>query len=350
MTTILCGTYAAVHAAHFWPRSTRRPIVDGLKNRYAHAVLRFIVGLLVLTVAWASHAAEPLAESPGWYRTQIGRITVTALWDGTLDMPVTEVFKKPSRAKLKALLAKHYLTPVMPMSVSAFVIDTGQRIVMVDTGTGASKMFGDKLGHVLANLRAAGYTPEQIDEIYLTHMHTDHVGGLTIDGQAVYPNAVVRAEAREADHYLSREKMAASKGDAEDFESAMAMLDPYVKSGRFKPFDGRTELVPGVHGEPAAGHTPGHSIYVVQSEGEKLILWGDLMHVAAVQFPLPAATVMFDAMPALSKANRERIFREAAREGTWVAAAHVGFPGIGKLQADSRHGYTWVPMALVRGR
>jgi glyoxylase-like metal-dependent hydrolase (beta-lactamase superfamily II) len=313
-------------------------------------VLRFIVGLLVLTVAWASHAAEPLGESPGWYRTQIGRITVTALWDGTLDMPVTEVFKKPSPAKLKALLAKHYLTPAMPMSVNAFVIDTGQRIVMVDTGTGASKMFGDKLGHVLANLRASGYTPEQIDEIYLTHMHTDHVGGLTIDGQAVYPNAVVRAEAREADHYLSRGKMAASKGDAEDFESAMAMLDPYVKSGRFKPFDGRTELVPGVHGEPAAGHTPGHSIYVVQSDGEKLVLWGDLMHVAAVQFPLPAATVVFDAMPALSKANRERIFREVAREGTWVAAAHVGFPGIGKLQAEGRHGYTWVPMALVRGR
>ena len=313
-------------------------------------MLRFIAGLLAFTAAVASHAVEPLAESPGWYRAQIGRITVTALWDGTLDMPVDQVFKKPGPEKLKALLAKHYLTPAMPMSVNAFVIDTGQRIVMVDTGTGASKMFGDKLGHVLANLRASGYTPEQIDEIYLTHMHTDHVGGLTIDGQAVYPNAVVRADAREAGHYLSREKMAASKGDAEDFESAMAMLDPYVKSGRFKPFDGRTELVPGVHGEPAAGHTPGHSIYIVQSEGEKLILWGDLMHVAAVQFPLPAATVVFDAMPALSKANRERIYRDAAREGAWVAAAHVGFPGIGKLQADGRHGYIWVPMALVRGR
>jgi len=313
-------------------------------------VLRFIAGLLALTVALVSHAAEPLAESPGWYRAQIGRITVTALWDGTLDMPVTEVFKKPGPAQLKALLARHCLTPAMPMSVNAFVIDTGQRIVMVDTGTGASKMFGDKLGHVLANLRAAGYTPEQVDEIYLTHMHTDHVGGLTVDGKAVYPNAVVRADAREAGHYLSREKMAASKGDAEDFESAMAMLDPYEKSGRFKPFDGRTELVPGVHAEPAAGHTPGHTVYVVQSEGEKLILWGDLMHVAAVQFPLPAATVVFDAMPALSKANRERIYREAAREGAWVAAAHVGFPGIGKLRAEGDGSYTWVPMSFVWGR
>jgi len=349
MKAILWGAHTAALAADRWPRSTQRPILDGQQNRYALIALRVITFLLALTAALASHAAEPLAESPGWYRAQIGRITVTALWDGTLDMPVDQVFKKPDPAQLKALLARHYLTPAMPMSVNAFVIDTGQRIVMVDTGTGASKMFGDKLGHVLANLRASGYTPEQVDEIYLTHMHTDHVGGLTVDGKAVYPNAVVRADVHEAGHYLSREKMAASKGDAEDFESAMAMLDPYVKSGRFKPFDGRTELVPGVRAEPAAGHTPGHSIYIVQSEGEKLILWGDLMHVAAVQFPLSAATVVFDAMPALSKANRERIYREAAREGAWVAAAHVGFPGIGKLRADGE-GYAWVPMLLVRGR
>jgi len=349
MKAILWSAHTAALAAGRWPCFTQRPILDGHPNLHALAALRIITFLLALTAALVSHAAEPLAESPGWYRAQIGHSTVTALWDGTLDMPVTEVFKKPGPAQLKALLARHYLKPAMPMSVNAFVIDTGQRIVMVDTGTGASKMFGDKLGHVLANLRAAGYTPEQVDEIYLTHMHTDHVGGLTIDGKAVYPNAVVRADVHEAGHYLSREKMAASKGDAEDFESAMAMLDPYVKSGRFKPFDGRTELVPGVHAEPAAGHTPGHSIYIVQSEGEKLILWGDLMHVAAVQFPLPAATVAFDAMPALSKANRERIYREAAREGAWVAAAHVGFPGIGKLRADGA-GYSWVPISLVRGR
>lgn len=350
MKAILWDAHTAALAADRWPRFTQRPILDGRQNRHALAALRVITFLLALTAALVAHAAEPLAESPGWYRAQIGRITVTALWDGTLDMPVTEVFKKPGPAQLKALLARHYLTPAMPMSVNAFIIDTGQRIVMVDTGTGASKMFGDKLGHVLANLRAAGYMPEQVDEIYLTHMHTDHVGGLTVDGRAVYPNAVVRADVREAGHYLSREKMAASKGDAEDFESAMAMLDPYVKSGRFKPFDGRTELAPGVHAEPAAGHTPGHTVYVVQSEGEKLILWGDLMHVAAVQFPLPAATVAFDAMPAQSKANRERIYREAAREGAWVAAAHVGFPGIGKLRANGDGGYTWVPMSLVRGR
>jgi len=127
MKAILRGAHTAALAADRWPRFTQRPILDGQQNRYALIALRLITFLLALTAALVSHAAEPLAESPGWYRAQIGRITVTALWDGTLEMPVNEVFKKPGPAQLKALLARHYLTPAMPMSVNAFVIDTGQR-------------------------------------------------------------------------------------------------------------------------------------------------------------------------------------------------------------------------------
>ena len=318
--------------------------------RVRSCVQPFLALLLLLAAAVHATAADKLPETPGWYRTRIGSVTVTALWDGTLDMPVDKVFKQPGPAQLKALLARAYLPTTMPLSVNAFVVDTGTRIVMIDTGTGASRMFGDKLGKVQSNLRAAGYMPEQIDEIYITHMHTDHVGGLTTDGRAVYPNAIVRADVREAAHYLSREKMAAHPDDKEDFESAMAMLEPYVKSGRFKPFDGRTELVPGVHARPAYGHTPGHTVYEVHSDGEKLVLWGDLMHVAAVQFPLPAATVSFDATAAQSAANRAQAYRDAAREGAWIAAAHVGFPGIGKVRAEAKGGYAWVPISLMRGR
>ena len=311
---------------------------------------RFFVLLLALTAAASAPAADPRPETPGWYSTQIGRFTVTALWDGTLDMPVDKVFKQPGPAQLKALLARAYLPLTVPLSVNAFVVDTGTRVVMIDTGTGSSRAFGDRLGKVQANLRAAGYTPEQIDEIYLTHMHTDHAGGLTVDGRAVFPNAIVRADVREAGYWLSREKMAAHPDDKEDFESAMAMLEPYVKSGRFKPFDGRTELIPGIGARPAYGHTPGHTVYEVQSDGEKLVLWGDLMHVAAVQLPVPAATVSFDAVPVQSAANRAQIYREAEREEAWIAAAHIGFPGIGKIRADEKGGYVWVPISLVRGR
>ena len=305
---------------------------------------------LLLAVAASAAAAEPPADGPGWYRTHIGRLAVTALWDGTMDLPLREAFARPGPARLDALRARAFLPATMPMSVNAFVVDDGQRVVMVDTGAGASRMFGDRLGGVPAQLRAAGYAPERIDEIYLTHLHTDHVGGLTIDGRAVYPRAVVRADGREAGHYLSREQLAAAGPDKEDIESAIAMLEPYVASGRFRPFDGRTELAAGVRALPAPGHTPGHTAYVVESEGEKLILWGDLMHVAAVQFPLPAASVAFDASPPQAAASRAQLYREAARDGAWIAAAHVGFPGIGKIRAEPGGGYAWVPIGMVRGR
>ena len=319
---------------------------------WLHHLFALVLALLLASVTAANAtAADALPETPGWYRAQIGCFTVTALWDGTLDMPVDKVFRQPRAAQLKALLARSYLTPTVALSVNAFVVDTGTRVVMIDTGTGTSRMFGERLGKVQANLRAAGYTPERIDEIYITHMHTDHVGGLTVQGRAVFPNAIVRADVREAGYWLSREQLAAHPDDKEDFESAMAMLDPYVERGRFKPFDGATELIPGVRARPAYGHTPGHTVYEVRSDGETLVLWGDLMHVAAVQLPLPSATVVFDAMPTQSAANRAKVYREAARDGAWIAAAHIGFPGIGKIRADEKGGgYTWVPMSLVRGR
>jgi glyoxylase-like metal-dependent hydrolase (beta-lactamase superfamily II) len=308
---------------------------------------RLVCFIAALAAAASLHAAD---EGPGWYRTKIGGVSVTALWDGTMDLAVDEMFAHPGPAQLKALLARAYLKTTVPMTVNAFVVDDGRRVVLIDTGTGASRMFGDRLGHVQANLRAGGYTPEQIDEIYLTHMHTDHVGGLTLDGRAVYPRAVVRADAREAAHYLSREKLTAAGGDKEDVESAIAMLEPYVRSGRFKPFDGRTALAAGVRALPMHGHTPGPTADVVESDGEKLVLWGDLVHVAAVQFPRPDATVSFEASPSQAAARRAQLYRDVAREGAWIAGAHIGFPGIGKLRAEADGGYTWVPISIVRGR
>ena len=307
--------------------------------------------LLLLLAGLVGARADPRIESPGWYSAKIGRFTVTALFDGTIPMPVEQEFSAPAPARLKTLLARDSLGMTVPMSVNAFVIDTGQRIVMVDAGTGALRTFGEGLGRVLANLRAAGYTPEQIDEIYLTHLHADHVGGLTVDGRAVYPNAVVRADAREAAHYLSREKLAAAGPAKPDFESAIAALDPYVRSGRFRPFDGPADLIPGVKALPARGHTPGHTLYAVESDGEKLVVWGDLVHIAAIELPLPTAAMAYEADAAEARASRLRALRDAARERTWIAAAHLGFPGVGKVRADARGGgYTWISMALVRGR
>jgi glyoxylase-like metal-dependent hydrolase (beta-lactamase superfamily II) len=211
-------------------------------------------------------------------------------------------------------------------------------------------MFGSKLGNLLSNLRASGYTPEQVDEIYVTHMHTDHVGGLMRDGKPSFINATVRAEAQEGDFYLNQSKMDAAPADEkEDFESAMTIFKLYIAAKKFKPFVGEVELIPGIRAIPAPGHTPGHTIYVVESQGEKMVILGDLMHVAALQFPQPSATIQTDWNIELSARQRQTIFADAAKNGYYAAAAHVAFPGIGKLRSEG-DGYAWVPVSYILGK
>jgi glyoxylase-like metal-dependent hydrolase (beta-lactamase superfamily II) len=120
------------------------------------------------------------------------------------------------------------------------------------------------------------------------------------------------------------------------------MLGPYVKAGKFSPFEGDTDLVPGVKAHAAYGHTPGHSIYVVESKGQKLVLWGDLMHVAALQFPDPSITIKFDSDSKAAMAARKKAFADAAKGGYWVAAAHLPFPGLGHLESAAK-GYAFLP-------
>ena len=167
------------------------------------------------------------------------------------------------------------------------------------------------------------------------------------DGKAVFPNAVVRADMREGAFWLSADNMAKAPDDAKGFfQGAMASLKPYVDAGKLKPFDGETELVPGIRAIPARGHTPGHTIYAIESQGNKLVVWGDLMHVAAVQFAMPSTTIQFDSDPKAAAPARIKNYADAAKLGYYVAVAHVSFPGIGKLRADGR-GYDWIPANYV---
>jgi glyoxylase-like metal-dependent hydrolase (beta-lactamase superfamily II) len=136
---------------------------------------------------------------------------------------------------------------------------------------------------------------------------------------------------------------AAPQDRRDGYQSAMNMLNPYVSAGKFKPFSGDTELVPGVRAMAAPGHTPGHTLYVVESEGQKLVLWGDLMHVAAAQFPDPSVTIRFDTDSGMAAAQRKKVFADAAEHGDWVAGAHLSFPGIGHLRAAGS-GYAFVPV------
>ena len=316
------------------------------------AIKATAVALIAGLVLSSADAQTPMSNdtTPGWYRMHLGQFEITALFDGTLELPVDKIFTKVNPRRIRSLLSRAYQSNEVDITVNAFLVNTGTRLVLIDTGTGTSQMFGAKLGHLLSNLRASGYSPEQIDEIYVTHMHTDHIGGLLRDGKPSFTNATVRADVREGDFYLSQSKMDASPADErEDFESAMAIMKPYIAAKKFNPFDGGAELVPGVRAVPAPGHTPGHTIYVIESQGEKMVVWGDLMHVAALQFPQPSATIQTDWNTKLSAQQRRTIFSDVAKNRYYVAAAHVAFPGIGKLRAEGA-GYVWVPISYIYGK
>lgn len=310
--------------------------------------------LLALSCVLASPspalAASPVVktQAPGFYRMMLGDFEITVLNDGTVGLPVDKLLTNTTATRVTRMLGNSFLKAPVETSVNGFLVNTGSKLVLIDTG--AAGLFGPTLGNLLANLKAAGYQAEQIDEIYITHMHADHVGGLMADGKIAFPNAVVRADKHDADFWLSEANMDKAPDSAKGFfKGAMASLNPYVAAGKFKPFEGDTELVPGVRAQSAHGHTPGHATYAIESKGEKLVLWGDLMHVAAVQFPEPSVTIQFDTDSKAAMAQRKKAFADAAKAGYWVGAAHLSFPGIGHLR-KSGSGYQFVPANYSSGK
>ncbi|UOD32090.1 MBL fold metallo-hydrolase [Massilia violaceinigra] len=299
--------------------------------------------------ASAAHAAAPMAKvsAPGYFRMMLGEFEVTALSDGTTELPVNKLLKT-APAKVDKALAKSFLASPLETSFNAYLINTGSKLVLVDSGAGG--LFGPNLGKLVANLKASGYQPEQVDEIYITHLHPDHVGGIAKDGAATFANAVVRADKRDADFWLSQANMEKAPADAKGFfQGAMASLKPYIDAKRFQPFEGDTQLVPGVKSSATYGHTAGHTSYMVESGGKKLLLAGDLIHVGAVQFDEPGVTIAFDSDEKSARTQRLKAFDAAAKDGILVAASHLQFPGIGHVRSAGKS-YQWVPVNYTQVR
>ncbi|MDR2196142.1 MAG: MBL fold metallo-hydrolase, partial [Gallionellaceae bacterium] len=240
--------------------------------------IRVFLTVCLAAFSFAAFAAAPMVkmQAPGFYRTMIGDFEVTALSDGTVPLPMDTLLNGISRDDLNKALAHHHLSLPLETSVNGFLINTGEKLILIDAGAGS--FFGPTVGKLAANLKASGYQPEQVDEIYLTHPHPDHLGGLIADGQRVFPNALVRLDQKDADFAMKDEKMGSA-------------LKPYMDAGMFKAYNGDTELAPGIRVVNATGHTPGHSVYQFESKGQKFVAMGDLIHVAAIQFDTPSVAV-----------------------------------------------------------
>jgi glyoxylase-like metal-dependent hydrolase (beta-lactamase superfamily II) len=314
--------------------------------------------VLAVSLAFAStlvavapaEAAAPLQHKqvPGFYRTMVGDYEVTALYDGGAG--IDSNLLHADAALIQSLLARSFQND--PKNVSAtvqgYLVNTGSKLVLIDTGAGGH-WGGPTLGKLVHNLKASGYKPEQVDLVLLTHLHADHAGGIYEKGKRVFPHATVMMKKADADFWLSKEIAAKAPEEAKIFFTvARDAAAPYITAGKWKPYEGLSEIVPGIAPYAIPGHTPGHTGYMISSRGQSLLVWGDVAHVAAVQMPHPEIGIAFDSDSAVAIKTREDLLVKLAADKTMIAAAHMPFPGLGRVRkADTGVGYDWVPATFL---
>lgn len=291
-------------------------------------------------------APVPMAkfQAPGFYRMMLGSFEITVLSDGTATRHVDEIMSKPE--EVRAAYAHHHEELPAELSINTYLINTGSKLLLVDTGAG--ELFGDasdgsgSSNRLVSSLRSAGYQPEQIDAVLLTHIHGDHSGGLSIGGKRVFPNADVYVDKNDASYWLSLAKANAAPAAKQlTFTQSRATVNPYADAGRLKTFNGAEELFTGVSSIPSYGHTPGHTAYLVSSQGKNLLLWGDVIHAGAAQFKDPTITIAYDFDAAAAVKSRQYLLQQSASKGYLVGSAHISFPGLGHI-GNSPAGYEWL--------
>ncbi|SFO45668.1 Glyoxylase, beta-lactamase superfamily II [Chitinophaga sp. YR627] len=279
---------------------------------------------------------------PGYYRMKLGDLEITALSDGTVPLAADQLLMNTRPGQIDSLLQYNFQALPLEASVNAYIINTGKELIMVDAGT--AELYGPTLGHLPESIRAAGFKPEDIRKILITHIHTDHTGGLMEGDRMVFPNATVYISRPEVEFWFSDEQLQKAPADKKKyFTEGRTKVGPYLKAGKVKMFDYGGELLPGITPVATPGHTPGHTFYAVESKGEKMLFWGDIMHVAPVQFADPAVTIRFDIDPAAAAAARIKAFKEAVQGKYWIAVDHISFPGIGHLRQRGA-GFEWIPV------
>jgi glyoxylase-like metal-dependent hydrolase (beta-lactamase superfamily II) len=258
---------------------------------------------------------------------QVGDFTVTAVSDGVLysNHDVILGVDKDVSARLTGV---PYGQP-LPLDVNSFLIRHRGKLILSDAGSGHTMQ--PTLGKLPQNLRAIGTDPAAIDIIMLTHLHSDHSLGLVDkEGRAVFPKAELIVHEAEAAFWLDRTPQ---DGDPEritrNSKAQRAVTAPYRdRIRRIK--DG--EVLPGITAMLRPGHTPGHTNWLIQSGGERILIWGDIVHLAAVQLARPEARLIYDVDTDLAAATRAKVLEWAASEQLTVASAHLSFPGFGRVR------------------
>jgi glyoxylase-like metal-dependent hydrolase (beta-lactamase superfamily II) len=283
---------------------------------------------------------DPAAAAATVRNFTLGEFSAVSLLDGALSLPndnkVFGVGRTP--AEVAAVLAEAGLpTDRLELSVQPLLVQTADRVLLFDAGAGPN--MGPTAGKLSASLATAGIAPATITDIFISHSHGDHVGGL-IDGAGAlsYPNAAIHISAAEWNFLkgMTPEKAAAVAGIG-NYAALIPAITPKVVT--FAP---DAEIVPGaVKAVDIKGHTPGHSGYLITSGKVSLLFLGDTAHHFVVSVRRPDWTIAFDGDAPTAQASRKALLARSASSGQLVYAYHFPFPGVGKVTGSER-AYTWV--------
>jgi glyoxylase-like metal-dependent hydrolase (beta-lactamase superfamily II) len=275
----------------------------------------------------------------GVFTFDAGGVTITALSDGEVEASfgLLRGIQPDDAARLLHSAGR----PVPPrISVNCYALHLPEGIVLVDTGAG-STMPG--LGRLPERLAQAGIAARDIVAVLLTHVHPDHSNGLTdASGNAVFPRANLIVHRNEMSYWFDDERMmrASPRRRDNNFVAPRRQFAPYMH--RLRTFDAES-LFEGVEPVALHGHTPGHTGYLVGSGPNRLLIWGDVVHVPSVQIPRPDVSVVLDEDAGAAAATRRQQLARAADQCIPVAGMHVDFPGLIRI-TRVRSGFTFQPL------
>ena len=226
-----------------------------------------------------------------------------------------------------------------PNATNAFLVRTPERHILVDAGVQSARL--------LSNLGTFGVTPEKIDIILITHLHGDHFGGLLENGKVVFPNTKIYIPQPEYDYWMSDSVMLQLPENSRGgFLTVRKVIAAYKDNlSLFQPNALEKDLyalLPGISAIAAYGHTPGHTMYMVESDNEQMLIWGDITHAMAIQMPYPSVAVTYDVDPKQAVISRKKVFDYVSRNNIPVAGMHIPFPAMGVV-STSLDGYIFYP-------
>ena len=295
-------------------------------------------------------AAAPVADkqAPSFYRYKVGDIQVTVVSDGKNVFKLEDSFiTNAKKDEVNAALEKAFMPrDIMSIYFAPLVINTGGKLVVLDTGNGPVANVNSKGANGLfaANMAAAGIDANAVDIVVISHFHGDHVNGLlTADGTPAFPNAEVLVPATEWKFWMDDGEMSrAPAGRMQGlFKNNRNIFEAALKK-KVTPYEWGKEVAPGMLAVETAGHTPGHTSYVLSSGSGKVFIQSDVTNNPNPFATNPGWHAFFDQDGDMAETTRRRVYDMVVAEKLQVQGFHYPFPGLGNVEKDGS-GYRVVP-------